>query len=161
MCCDWHPEIPGVPNNTTGTLEQKKTNSWTPVSQATDKKAPAQTTKINSFMSGPSSDARPTGVQLNREAKLSCSGYLTVWTSRYNRAVKLVFVLKAKTKFSFSRVIHQFYVIRALALRTKFKHYRVVSCFPIFTQYSGMHLLPFHAVTCTKNYERQHYVKRG
>ena len=36
-------EIPGVSNNTTGTLEQKKTNSWTPVGQATDKKAPAQT----------------------------------------------------------------------------------------------------------------------
>ena len=42
-CCDRHPEIPGVPNNITGTLEQKKTNSWTPVGQATDKKAPAQT----------------------------------------------------------------------------------------------------------------------
>ena len=36
-------EIPGVSNNNTGTLEQKKTNSWTPVGQATDKKAPAQT----------------------------------------------------------------------------------------------------------------------
>ena len=33
-----HLEIPGVSNNTTGTLEQKKTNSWTPVGQATDKK---------------------------------------------------------------------------------------------------------------------------
>ena len=42
-CCDRHLEIPGVSNNTTGTLEQKKTNSWTPVGQATDKKAPAQT----------------------------------------------------------------------------------------------------------------------
>ena len=40
---DRHPEIPGVPNNITGTLEQKKTNSWTPVGQATDEKAPAQT----------------------------------------------------------------------------------------------------------------------
>ena len=39
MCCDRHLEIPGVSNNTTGTLEQKKTNSWTPVGQATDKKA--------------------------------------------------------------------------------------------------------------------------
>ena len=37
--CDQHLEIPGVSNNTTGTLEQKKTNSWTPVGQATDKKA--------------------------------------------------------------------------------------------------------------------------
>ena len=36
MCCDRHLEIPGVSNNTTGTLEQKKTNSWTPVGQATD-----------------------------------------------------------------------------------------------------------------------------
>ena len=27
----------------TETLEQKKTNTWTPVGQATDKKAPAQT----------------------------------------------------------------------------------------------------------------------
>ena len=34
---------PWVSNNTTGTLEQKKTNSWTPVGQATDKKAPTQT----------------------------------------------------------------------------------------------------------------------
>ena len=37
---------PGDPwgvDNTTGTLEQKKTNSWTPVGQAADKKAPAQT----------------------------------------------------------------------------------------------------------------------
>ena len=42
-CCDRHLEIPGVSNNTTGTLEQKKTNSWTPVGQATDKEVPAQT----------------------------------------------------------------------------------------------------------------------
>ena len=28
---DQHLEIPGVSNNTTETLEQKKTNSWTPV----------------------------------------------------------------------------------------------------------------------------------
>ena len=40
--CDRHLEIPGVSNNTTS-LEKKKTNSWTPVGQATDKKAPAQT----------------------------------------------------------------------------------------------------------------------
>ena len=52
--CDWHLEIPGVSNNTTGTLEQKKTNSIAPVGQATDKKAPAQPTKMKSFMSGPS-----------------------------------------------------------------------------------------------------------
>ena len=45
MCCDRHLEIPGVSNNTTETLEQKKTNSWAPVGQATDKKAPAQTNK--------------------------------------------------------------------------------------------------------------------
>ena len=37
------PGDPGVSNNTTGTLEEKKTNSLTPVSQATDKEAPAQT----------------------------------------------------------------------------------------------------------------------
>ena len=42
-CCDRHLKIPGVSNNTTGTLEQKKTNSWTPVGQATYKKAPAPT----------------------------------------------------------------------------------------------------------------------
>ena len=58
MCCDWHPEIPGVSNNTTGTLEQKKTNSWTQVGQAIDKKAPAPT-KINSYMSGPSLSLTP------------------------------------------------------------------------------------------------------
>ena len=65
MCCDRHLEIPGVSNNTTGTLEQKKTNSWTPVGQATDKKKlrPKPTKIIES-------DARPTGVQLKREAKL-------------------------------------------------------------------------------------------
>ena len=43
MCCDQHLEIPGVSNNTTETLEQKKTNSWTPVGQAMDNKAPAPT----------------------------------------------------------------------------------------------------------------------
>ena len=37
-CCDLHLDIPGVSNNITGTLEQKKTNSWTPVGQAADKK---------------------------------------------------------------------------------------------------------------------------
>ena len=31
MCCDRDLEILGVSNNTTGTLEQIKTNSWTPV----------------------------------------------------------------------------------------------------------------------------------
>ena len=42
-CCDRHLEILWTLNNTTGTLEQKKTNSWTPVGQATDKNAPALT----------------------------------------------------------------------------------------------------------------------
>ena len=37
------PGDPGVSNNTNGTLKQKKTNRWTLVDQATDKKAPAQT----------------------------------------------------------------------------------------------------------------------
>ena len=36
-------ETHAVSNNTTGTLEQKKTNGWTPEGQATDKKAPART----------------------------------------------------------------------------------------------------------------------
>ena len=58
MCCDRHLEIPGVSNNTDGTLEQKKNNSWTPVGQATDKKN--QPTKINSFMSGHHWVWRPT-----------------------------------------------------------------------------------------------------
>ena len=53
------PGDPGVRNNTTGTLEQKKTNSWTPVGQATDKKLRPKPTKINSFMSGPSSSLTP------------------------------------------------------------------------------------------------------
>ena len=38
-----HLEIPGVSNNTTETLEQKKTNRRTPVGQATDKTSPAPT----------------------------------------------------------------------------------------------------------------------
>ena len=38
-----HLEIPGVSNNTIGTLEQKTKNSVTPVGQATDKKAKAPT----------------------------------------------------------------------------------------------------------------------
>ena len=37
------PGDPWVSNNTTGTLEQKKTNSWTPVGQAKDKKIPPPT----------------------------------------------------------------------------------------------------------------------
>ena len=59
MCCDRHLEIPGVSNNTTGTLEQKKTNSWTPVGQAQTKKLRPKPTKINSFMSGPSLSLTP------------------------------------------------------------------------------------------------------
>ena len=46
-CCDRHLEIPGVLNNTIGTLEQKKTNSWIPIGQATKKLRPQ-----TSFMSG-------------------------------------------------------------------------------------------------------------
>ena len=36
------------------TPEQKKTISWTPLGQATDKKLRPQPTKMNSFKSGPS-----------------------------------------------------------------------------------------------------------
>ena len=68
-CCDRHLEIPGVSNNATGTREQNKTNSWIPVGPATDKNAPPQPTKINSGTIN-ESDARATGVQLKREAKL-------------------------------------------------------------------------------------------
>ena len=70
MCCDRHLEIPEVSNNTTGTLEQKKTNSWTLVGQATDKKDPAPTNKWLYVGAIIESDDRPTGVQLKREAKL-------------------------------------------------------------------------------------------
>ena len=44
---------PWAPNNVL-TPEQKKTASWNPVGQATDKKLRPQPTKMNSFMSGPS-----------------------------------------------------------------------------------------------------------
>ena len=44
---------PWAPNNLL-TPKQKKTTSWTPVGQATDKKLRPQPTKMNSFMSGPS-----------------------------------------------------------------------------------------------------------
>ena len=44
---------PWAPNNLL-TPEQKKNTSWTPVGQATDKKLRPQTTKMNSFKSGPS-----------------------------------------------------------------------------------------------------------
>ena len=42
-----------APNNLL-TPEQKKTTSWTPVGQATDKKLRSQPPKMNSFESGPS-----------------------------------------------------------------------------------------------------------
>ena len=62
-------------NNTTEIPEQKKTTSWTPNAQATDKtkSGPIQLKLINKLYVGPiiESDARPTGVQLKREAKLS------------------------------------------------------------------------------------------
>ena len=49
-----------------------KTNSWTPVGQATDNKAPARTNLNKQLYVGAiiESDVRPTGVQLKREAKL-------------------------------------------------------------------------------------------
>ena len=56
-------------NNITGTPEQKKPRVESRWDQQQTKKLRPQPTKINSFMSGPS-DARPTGVQLKREAKL-------------------------------------------------------------------------------------------
>ena len=70
----WHLEIPRVWNNTTEKPEQKKTTSWTPNDQATDKtlSSPNQLKYINKLHVGPITepDARPTGVQLKREAKL-------------------------------------------------------------------------------------------
>ena len=47
-------EIPGLSNNTTENLKQKKIISWVPVDQATDKELQSQPTKMNSFWSGPS-----------------------------------------------------------------------------------------------------------
>ena len=43
---------PSLSLTPTGTLEQRKTNSWTPLGQATDKKLRPKPTKINSFVSG-------------------------------------------------------------------------------------------------------------
>ena len=60
--------------------------------------------------------------------------------------MKIVFVLNAETKFSFSRLRHQFYVISGLALKTIFKHYRVAFYRPIFPQYTGIRLLPLHKI---------------
>ena len=71
----WHLENPMVWNNTTEIPEQKKTTSWTPNDQATDKtkSSPNQLKKINKLYVGSitESDARPTGVQIKREAKPS------------------------------------------------------------------------------------------
>ena len=49
-----------------------KTNSWTPVGQATDNKAQTPTNLNKQLYVGAiiESDARPTGVQLKKEAKL-------------------------------------------------------------------------------------------
>ena len=54
-CCDRHLEIPGVSNNTIGTLEQRKNQQLNPGgSKQQTKKLRPQPTKINSFISGPS-----------------------------------------------------------------------------------------------------------
>ena len=50
----------------TGTLEQKKTNSWTPVGQATDKKLRPKPTKIIAL----------------------CRGHHWVWRPTHRRAIK-------------------------------------------------------------------------
>ena len=42
---------------------------------------------------------------------------------------------------------HQFYIISDLALRTIFKGHRVTFCWPIFSQYIGMRLLPLQVVS--------------
>ena len=49
----WHLEIPRVPSNTTEILEQKKTISWTPDDQATDKtkSSPTRPVTIQYFFS--------------------------------------------------------------------------------------------------------------
>ena len=51
-----------------GAKENQQLNPGGPNNQT--KKLRPQLTKINSFMSGPSSSHQPTGVQLKREAKL-------------------------------------------------------------------------------------------
>ena len=49
----WHPETPGVWNNTTEIPEQKQTTSWTPNDQATDKSpVPANFIDSTTFMLG-------------------------------------------------------------------------------------------------------------
>ena len=59
-------------NNTTGTLEQKKTTVEPRWAKQQTKKFQPKPTKINNFYVGDitESDARPTDVQLKREAKL-------------------------------------------------------------------------------------------
>ena len=58
-CCDRHLEIPGVSNNTTGTLEQKKPTVEPRWAKQQTKKLWSQPTKINSFISGPSLSLTP------------------------------------------------------------------------------------------------------
>ena len=70
--------------------------------------------------------------------------------SNYERVVKIVFVLNAKIKLSFSRLRNQFYYISGVALRTNFENHTVAFCWSIFPQYTGMRLLPLHAVSVSK-----------
>ena len=65
-------EIPGLSNNTTGNLKQKKITSWAPVDQATDERSgPNQLKCIASGRAIMESDARSTGVQLKSALKPS------------------------------------------------------------------------------------------
>ena len=73
-----------------------------------------------------------------------------IWTASYERVVRIVLVLNAKTKLSFSRLHHQLYIIRGLALGTNFENNEVAFCWPIFQQYIGMRLLLAHTVSASK-----------
>ena len=70
-CCDRHLEIPGVSNNTTGTLEQKKTNIEPRWGKQQTKKLRPKPTIINSFMSGPSLSLTPDPPACNQRGEQS------------------------------------------------------------------------------------------
>ena len=69
---------------------------------------------------------------------------INLWKSCENYSV-----LNAKINF-FSRLCYQLYVISAFAFRTNFEKYRVAFCWPILSQYIGMHLFSLHAVAANK-----------
>ena len=73
----------------------------------------------------------------------------TIWISIYERVVKIVQFWMQNSIF-FSRLRYQLYVISALAFRTNFEKYRVAFCWPILSQYIGMHLFSLHAVAAHK-----------